>query len=82
MASWHDLHERLEQTIAADPRLHTHAAYRSQALPSWLSTPIDEADANAGERVPVCVLNVKGHGVDGAVCVLSLADLERLIDGG
>lgn len=78
MASWIDLAQRLEENAGADDRLHVEACYHGAQLPRWLSEPIDASAANAGGRVPVTVVNVKGHSVDGAVVVLSLIDFERL----
>lgn len=81
MASWADLAQRLERLQAADSKLHVHAAYRSAPIPAWIATPCDEAARHAGAAVPVVVINCKHHTVDGALVVMSLADLERILAG-
>lgn len=79
MATWLDLAQRLEDTIHADERLHCEACYRGEALPAWLSSPLATATKNAGARLPVVVLNVKGRSVGDSLCVLRLRDLEALL---
>lgn len=79
MATWLDLVQRLERTIYADERLHAEAAYRGEGLPQWLSSPLATATKNAGARLPVVVLNVKGRSVGDSVCLLRLRDLEALL---
>lgn len=78
MATWLDLVNRLEETLYADERLHTEAVYRGEGLPQWLKQPLETATANADERSPVVVVNVKGRSVQDSVCVLRLRDFERL----
>ena len=79
MATWLDLVQRLERTIYADERLHAEAMYRGEALPQWLSSPLATATQNAGARLPVVVLNVKGRSVGDSLCLLRLRDLEALL---
>ena len=79
MASWLDLVQRLEETVYTDERLHAEATYRGEALPAWLSSPLATAAQNAGARLPVVVLNVKGRSVQDSLCLLRLRDLERLL---
>ena len=79
MATWLDLVARLEETLYADERLHAEAVYRGDGLPHWLSQPLETATANADERSPVVVLNVKGRSVQDSLCLLRLRDFEALL---
>ena len=79
MATWLDLVARLEETIFKDERLHCEAVYRGEALPAWLSSPLATATKNAGARLPLLVLNVKGRSVGDSLCVLRLRDFETLL---
>ena len=79
MATWLDLVARLEETIFKDERLHAEAVYRGEALPAWLSSPLATATKNAGARLPLVVLNVKGRSVQDSLCLLRLRDLEALL---
>ena len=78
MATWLDLVNRLEETLYSDNRVHCEAVYRGEGLPQWLTQPLETATANADERSPVVVVNVKGRSVQDSVCVLRLRDFERL----
>jgi len=82
MASWIDLSHRLEIGLQADDRLHGEAVYHGGRVPRWLADPMDAAAANAGDRLPVVVVNCKHHSVDGALVVISLIDFERLLGDG
>ena len=79
MATWLDLVQRLEETLYADERLHAEAVYRGESLPQWLTQPLETATANADERSPVVVVNVKGRQVQDSLCLLRLRDLEALL---
>ena len=79
MATWLDLVARLEEGLYADERLHTEAVYRGESLPQWLTQPLETATANADERSPVVVVNVKGRQVQDSLCLLRLRDLEALL---
>lgn len=79
MATWLDLVQRLEETLYLDSRLHAEATYKGEALPQWLAQPLKDVTANAGDRSPVLVLNVKGHAVQDSLCLLRLRDLEALL---
>ena len=79
MAAWLDLVQRLEETLYADERLHAEAVYRGESLPQWLTQPLETATANADERSPVVVVNVKGRQVQDSLCLLRLRDLEALL---
>ena len=79
MAAWLDLVQRLEETLYADERLHAEAVYRGEGLPQWLTQPLETATANADERSPVVVVNVKGRQVQDSLCLLRLRDLEALL---
>ena len=78
MAAWLDLVQRLEETLYADERLHAEAVYRGESLPQWLTQPLETATANADERSPVVVVNVKGNAAQDSLCLLRLRDFERL----
>ena len=78
MASWADLWNRLEKTIRSNDRLHIEAAYHGGSLPKWLAEPVDACAQNAGDQLPVVVVNQKGRAVDGALVVMALGDFERL----
>jgi len=79
VAAWLDLVQRLEETLYADERLHAEAVYRGESLPQWLTQPLETATANADERSPVVVVNVKGRQVQDSLCLLRLRDLEALL---
>lgn len=78
MATWIDLVNRLEETLYSDDRVHCEAIYRGEGLPQWLTQPLATATANADERSPVVVVNVKGRSVQDSLCLLRLRDFERL----
>lgn len=80
MASWLELTERLDAGLHGDDRLTVGGMYRPAELPGWLRAPWKEtvADAQDGNRTPVLLLNCKGDRPDDVVCLVRLADLERL----
>ena len=79
MATWLDLGKRLEETLETDERLHTEVTYRGGPLPGWLADPLKGVERNQRDRAGVLVLNVKGRRVEETLCILRLADLERLL---
>lgn len=79
MAAWFDLSKRLDAGLGADDRLHVLATYHGSTLPAWLNGPWAKAIAAAANQAPVVVLNVKGTRLDDTICLVRLADLERLI---
>ena len=81
MAAWLDIAARLEDGLNQDARLHIESCYRPAALPGWLYAPWAEAGRNAGERAPILLLNCKGTPTKDSVCMVRLADLERLLQG-
>lgn len=78
MAVWLDLLERLEDGVHQDETLHVEAYYTA-SLPRWLADPLRDTRHNAGAAVPVTVFNVKSYTVPDALCVVRLADFERLV---
>lgn len=78
MAVWLDLLARLEDGLYQDETLHVEACYTS-SLPRWLSDPWKDVRHNAGDGVPVLVLNVKTYTVPDAFCIVRLQDFERLV---
>lgn len=78
MASWHDILPRLEEGLHRDKRLHVESIYRPAALPGWLHGPWQEAQRNAGERIPALLVNCKGTALDDTVVLFRLSDLEQL----
>jgi hypothetical protein len=82
MAAWLDILARLEDGLHCDERLHVESIYRPAQLPGWLYRPWAAARRNAGERVPVLLLNCKGTPTGDTVCLVRLGDLERLTAGG
>lgn len=81
MASWLDLTVRLENTLHADERLAVAGMYRPAELPLWLRGPWRDAQAEAGDKTAVLLLNCKGDKPDDVVCMVALVDLERLTGG-
>lgn len=82
MAAWRDVLARLDEGLHTDARLHVESVYRPADLPGWLYNPWATARRNAGpNRHPVLVVNCKGIMPADTVCLVRLADLERLASG-
>jgi len=79
MASHFDVAERIESGIGNDGRLHVEVHYHGGKLPQWTVQPMDEAAEHANGRLPVVVLNQKGHSVDGCLVLMSMCDFEALL---
>ena len=79
MAAHVDLARRIEEGVGLWPSLHVETTYHSGDLPRWLADPIDGAAQNAGEKVPVTVVNQKGRPLDDTLVVIPLAQLEAFL---
>ena len=80
MAVWLDLLIRLEDGVNADGRLHCETIYRGAAMPAWMRGPFEDTIRNAGDLIPVMLVNVKGQASDDSLCILRLRELEMLLD--
>jgi len=79
MAAWFDLTKRLEAGLYQDERLEVGGIYRPAPLPGWLLTPWLQAQREANGKAPVLAVNCKGDKPGDVVCLVRLADLERLL---
>lgn len=89
MSSWSDrddLHVRIEQGLVSRYGPNVVETFPDSPLPGWLQMPLMLLDlTTTGEQMAAIVLNVEGRSLDQALCVVMLADLERLLqatDGG
>lgn len=78
MAAWLDLTARLDAALHTDDRLCVGGMYRPAELPVWVRGPWAEVRKEAGDQAPVLLVNCKGDKPDDVVCLVRLADLERL----
>lgn len=79
MAVWLDIQDRLNAGPLSADGVTVHAVYHER-LPRWLASAW--AEAQAGEGLRALAINAKGLPVDGVLCVLSLSELERLVQRG
>lgn len=79
MAAWLELLRYLEDTLYTRQDLHAECVYRGAGIPEWLRLPFETVVQNAGRRIPVLLLNVKGTQTLDTLCVLRVRDLQALL---
>lgn len=72
MAAWRDLEPRVAALTAQGLRVDTE--YKGDGLPKWLAPALGGCDAY--------IVNVKGVALDDTLCIVRLAQLEKLLADG